>query len=72
MAYMVSKYYGVPASLPTAKKQFAELKEKERKFQHGKFLVLKTQKSGMYKGLPVNYIYDHKPKGEFIKIHKLR
>lgn len=69
---MVSKYYGVPASRKTGYKQFEELKEEEGKltFSGGKYLVLKKQKDGKYKGLYVNYVYENKPKSSYLKIHR--
>ena len=74
MAIFISKYFGVPAHLNTAKRQFSKLKRGEglTKSVNGKYLVLKYQKTGAYKGLPVNYIYEHKPRGGFLKVAKLK
>ena len=71
MALMVSKFHGVPSTMESAVKQFNELKtEEDRPFNRAKYLVLKKQKGGLYDGLPVNYVYQKKPKGKYLKIYK--
>lgn len=71
MAFMISKFYGVPMTMNTALEQFEQLKEEEdNPYNKGSYLVLKIQKDGVYKGLPVNYIYENKPQGKYIKIYQ--
>jgi hypothetical protein len=75
MAIMISKYYGVPSTMERALEQFEELKIKEDiPFNRGSFLVLMKQPSGLYKNLPVIWLYLEKPKKSsrnIIKIYQI-
>lgn len=72
MAVNLSLFEGVPSKRKKALEQFKELKRKEanRPFNKGRYLVLKTAKTGKYKGLAMNYIYETKPQGKFLKAYR--
>jgi len=68
MAVNLSLFEGVPTKLSVAKKQFKEIYRRESfiPFSRGRWLVLKKEKSGKYKGYYGTYIYETKPKGRFL------
>ena len=72
MVIMLSKFRGVPTTMTRAKMQFEDFKEDMSKVPATKnrWLVLKIQKIGMYKNLPLNYFYETKPKCKYIKCHR--
>ena len=68
MAINLSLYDGVPTKLDVAKRQFYKLyrEESKRAFNKGRWIVLKRETSGKYKGYWGTYIYSTKPSGSFI------
>ena len=74
MAVNLSLFYGVPCKKKDAIRQFNKLKKEERgrPFFRGRYLLLKKNTKGKYRGCFSTYIYETKPQLKGIKITKIK